>query len=130
MTLAQRHFFVTHDVRITGRLLLGVRDTALADSRNMPRACAPHEGPASPRLEPGDGAGEQEAEIGRQNMRNFLITLWKDESGAAAAEYALILAVIAAGIALTAGNLGDVIAEAVKDACTEITTGGTFTATC
>ena len=37
-------------------------------------------------------------------MRSF-ISFLKDESGAAAAEYALILAVVAGGIAVAAGTL-------------------------
>jgi pilus assembly protein Flp/PilA len=53
-------------------------------------------------------------------MRNFLIGLWKDEDGAAAAEYALILAVIAVGIAVAAGLLGDEIDSAIRLACGEV----------
>jgi len=54
-------------------------------------------------------------------MRNFLKALWQDESGASAAEYALLLALIAVGIGLAAGGLGDVIEGAIDDACGEIT---------
>src|SRR3546814_14560549 len=43
----------------------------------------------------------------RKTMRNFFKGLWKDESGAAAAEYALIMAVIGAGMAVIAIALGD-----------------------
>lgn len=46
----------------------------------------------------------------------------RDESGASAAEYALILAVIGAGIAVAAFNLGDAIETAIGDAETEIET--------
>jgi pilus assembly protein Flp/PilA len=49
-------------------------------------------------------------------MSNFLKTVWKDESGAAGAEYALILAIVAVGIALAAGNLGGAISGAIQDA--------------
>ena len=49
-------------------------------------------------------------------MRKFLIGLWQDESGAAAAEYALILAIVAAGIATAMVGLGDGISSAVDDA--------------
>lgn len=49
-------------------------------------------------------------------MRKFLTSLWQDESGAAAAEYALILAVIAGGIALAAVGLGGEIEGAIQDA--------------
>lgn len=55
-------------------------------------------------------------------MRSFLTSLWHDESGAAAAEYALILAVIAVGIAVAAGLLGGAITEAITAACNEIGT--------
>lgn len=53
-------------------------------------------------------------------MRNFLKTLWTDESGASAAEYALLLALIAVGIGIAAAGLGTVIEGALNDACTEI----------
>ncbi len=60
-------------------------------------------------------------------MRKFLIGLWQDESGAAAAEYALILAVVAGGIALAAVGLGGEIADAITDAenCIDNPSGGT-----
>ena len=53
---------------------------------------------------------------------NLIKTFLTDESGASAAEYALILAVIGAGIALAAFNLGDAIETAIGDAETEIET--------
>lgn len=40
----------------------------------------------------------------------------KDQKGASAAEYALLLAIIAAGIAIAAANLGTAITEALDDA--------------
>ena len=43
-------------------------------------------------------------------MSKFL-SVWKDESGAAAAEYALILAIVGAGIAAAAVLLGNDIAN-------------------
>ncbi|WP_193370756.1 Flp family type IVb pilin [Pelagibius marinus] len=49
-------------------------------------------------------------------MRNFLKALWADESGAAGAEYALILAIVAIGIAVAAGNLGTAISGSMQDA--------------
>jgi pilus assembly protein Flp/PilA len=45
-------------------------------------------------------------------MRGFLAFL-KDESGASAAEYALILAIVGAGIAVAAGQLGGAISSAL-----------------
>jgi pilus assembly protein Flp/PilA len=49
-------------------------------------------------------------------MRNFLKSFLRDESGAAAAEYALILAIVGAGIALAASNLGKAISSAINTA--------------
>jgi pilus assembly protein Flp/PilA len=48
-------------------------------------------------------------------MSKFL-SFWKDESGAAAAEYALILAIVGAGIAGAAVILGGDIATAITSA--------------
>jgi len=47
-------------------------------------------------------------------MRDFLKSFLRDESGAAAAEYALILAIVGAGIALAASNLGAAISSAIN----------------
>ena len=41
----------------------------------------------------------------------FLARFWGDEGGAAAAEYALLLAIIAAGLALAAGVLGTAVSR-------------------
>ena len=49
-------------------------------------------------------------------MFNFLKSFVRDESGAAAAEYALILAIVGAGIAVAAGNLGSAISSAINTA--------------
>ncbi len=49
-------------------------------------------------------------------MRNFLESFIRDESGAAAAEYALILAIVGAGIAGAALTLGSDIAAAINGA--------------
>ena len=48
-------------------------------------------------------------------MKTF-IRMLKDDMGAAAAEYALILAIVGAGIALAAFNLGTDISGAMDDA--------------
>ena len=45
-----------------------------------------------------------------------LINLLKDDSGASAAEYALILAIVGSGIALAAVFLGDAITTAIGEA--------------
>ena len=52
-------------------------------------------------------------------MCNF-ISFLKDESGASAAEYALILAIVGAGIAVAAGALGTAISTAVDSAAKSI----------
>ena len=67
---------------------------------------------------------------GYVNMRNFLKTFLKDESGASAAEYALIIAVVGVGIGAAALVLGQNVSQAVEDAAEEVglcgsTTGGT-----
>lgn len=47
---------------------------------------------------------------------NLLTTMWTDESGATAAEYALILAIVGAGIAVAALALGTTISTAMNNA--------------
>ena len=47
----------------------------------------------------------------------------RDEQGAAAAEYALLLAIIAAGMAVAAGSLGSAISNALDNAATCINDG-------
>ena len=54
------------------------------------------------------------------NEMTFVKTFIRDESGASAAEYALILAVVGAGIALAAFNLGDAIDTAIGAAETKV----------
>ena len=53
-------------------------------------------------------------------MKTF-IRMLKDESGASAAEYALILAIVGAAIAFAAVNLGSVIANSMTHAANCIT---------
>lgn len=47
-------------------------------------------------------------------MRNLFSSFVRDESGAAAAEYALILAALVVGIALAFTNLGTAISDSLK----------------
>ncbi len=54
---------------------------------------------------------------------NFLAHFWGDEGGAAAAEYALLLAIIAAGLAVAAGTLGSAISNAMDNASNCIAEG-------
>ena len=53
-------------------------------------------------------------------MREMFVKFAKDESGASAAEYALILAIVGAGIAAAATTLGTNIATALNGAATTI----------
>ena len=57
-------------------------------------------------------------------MKTF-INMLRDEAGASAAEYALILAIVGAAIAFAAILLGDTIANAMNSASTCISTQGT-----
>jgi pilus assembly protein Flp/PilA len=65
--------------------------------------------------------------IGVLTMTKFFNDFLRDETGAAAAEYALILAIVGAGIAGAAIVLGGAISTAMNDAATCI---GTPTSTC
>lgn len=56
-------------------------------------------------------------------MKTFIHML-KDQSGASAAEYALILAIVGAGIAVAAITLGGTISTAMGDAGTCIASQG------
>jgi pilus assembly protein Flp/PilA len=49
-------------------------------------------------------------------MKNLIASYLSDESGAAAAEYALILAIVAAGIATAVTFLGTSISTAIHNA--------------
>src|SRR3546814_72515 len=90
---------------------------------------APSEARPGPRGNVGRRVREPTKEW-RLTMCNFLKGLWQDENGAAAAEYALILAVIGAGIALVATALGDNIGLAIQTACTAIAGGVTAPVAC
>ncbi|PJG46976.1 Flp family type IVb pilin [Sphingobium sp. LB126] len=46
----------------------------------------------------------------------FFKTLWNDQSGAAAAEYALILAIVGTGIAVAAFSLGNAVKNSINTA--------------
>ena len=54
----------------------------------------------------------------------MLIKLLKDRSGASAAEYALILAIVGAALAIASFALGQTIANAINRADTCISTAG------
>ncbi len=54
-------------------------------------------------------------------MRNFLKSYICDESGAAAAEYALILAIVGSGIAAAALFLGTAISKALTNGASWVT---------
>lgn len=53
-------------------------------------------------------------------MKNFLIDFVRDESGASAAEYALILAIVGVGIAGAAVYLRNTIKTAIEAAGDEV----------
>jgi len=53
-----------------------------------------------------------------------VLRLLGDTSGASAAEYAMILAIVGTGIALSALGLGHVVADSMNDAGTCISTSG------
>lgn len=57
-------------------------------------------------------------------MTKLLKNLWNDESGASAAEYALILAIVGTAIAAASIFLGDTISNAMNDASECISTQG------
>jgi pilus assembly protein Flp/PilA len=57
-------------------------------------------------------------------MTNMLTRIWRDESGASAAEYALILAIVGTGIAVAAIALGGTISDAMNTASECIATQG------
>ena len=59
---------------------------------------------------------------------NTFIKMIKDESGASAAEYALILAIIGAGIAVAAYTLGTSISSAMSKSSSCINTASATTA--
>jgi pilus assembly protein Flp/PilA len=66
-------------------------------------------------------------------MTKFFRDFLSDESGASAAEYALILAVVGAGIAAAAFALGGAISTSISGATTEVsncTVGGASMANC
>jgi pilus assembly protein Flp/PilA len=58
-------------------------------------------------------------------MIKFVKSFVADESGASAAEYALILAIVGSGIALAALTLGENISTAITDAGSCVANPGT-----
>jgi pilus assembly protein Flp/PilA len=61
---------------------------------------------------------------GRNDKMKTFINLMKDQSGAAAAEYALILAIVGGAIALAALALGNAVSGAMNTATNCIKTPG------
>lgn len=62
-------------------------------------------------------------------MKKFFVSFLNDDSGASAAEYALILAIIGTGIAVASITLGNNISGAVNAAAACIDAPGTGTCT-
>ncbi len=56
-------------------------------------------------------------------MRQFLVTLWTDQSGISSVEYALLLAFVAAGIIFAAEQLSNAVENEMTDTATCIETG-------
>ncbi|MBV7265863.1 Flp family type IVb pilin [Erythrobacter ani] len=61
-------------------------------------------------------------------MKSFLKNFIADESGASAAEYALIIAVVGVGVGAAALALGANVEDAIGDAATEVNSCNTATA--
>ncbi len=55
---------------------------------------------------------------------SFLNRFWSDESGASAAEYVIILAILGSALPFSAFLLGGAIATAINDAATCINSNG------
>jgi pilus assembly protein Flp/PilA len=64
-------------------------------------------------------------EQGSIDVKNFIVSFVRDESGASAAEYALLLAIVAGILVFAAIFLGGEIADALADAACIISSGGT-----
>ncbi len=60
----------------------------------------------------------------------FLARILTDQSGASAAEYAMILAIVGAGIVFAAISLGDAIGGAINDTATCLSTASAGSAVC
>lgn len=63
-------------------------------------------------------------------MRKFVTSFLRDDSGASAAEYALILAIVGTGIAFAAFGLGNAISGAMNKATKCINTTTPTSTTC
>jgi len=48
-------------------------------------------------------------------LNRFVVSFLREEDGASAAEYALLLAIISTGMAVAAGTLGEAIASAMNN---------------
>jgi pilus assembly protein Flp/PilA len=59
-----------------------------------------------------------------KKIAKFAAELWRDEDGASAAEYALILAIVTTGIAGAAVALGNAIGDAIESATECISSAG------
>lgn len=59
-----------------------------------------------------------------KKIAKFVAELWRDQDGASAAEYALILAIVTTGIAGAAVALGNAIDNAMTDATACISNAG------
>jgi Flp pilus assembly pilin Flp len=62
-----------------------------------------------------------QGDLEMRSLTNYLKSFWADESAISSVEYALLLAVIAAGVATTAGLLGTQVIAKLKAACNALT---------
>ncbi len=66
-----------------------------------------------------------------RTLTGFLTKLWEDESGISSVEYALLLAFVAGGIIVAAGQLSDAVQLEMTDAATCIgQAAGTLATNC
>ena len=104
---------------------MGIRSAIAIAQRVVREAFSRAARPALRQLE-GISAMGGAGDIRGLNMTNF-INMLRDEAGASAAEYALILAIVGSAIAVAAISLGGAIGDSMNDAANCISSDG---ATC
>ncbi len=62
--------------------------------------------------------------LGMRKTVSFLSRFWSDESGASAAEYVIILAILGSALAFSAFLLGGAMSTAINDTATCINSDG------
>lgn len=92
-----------------GRRDAGYKDNRVATVHNLPPLVNSLTGSKA-------GRGDSQTLNRGSTMRKFVTSFLRDDSGASAAEYALILAIVGTGIALAAVGLGQAISGAMNTA--------------